>query len=250
MLRFLVRRILGAIAVLFAISVLVFLIFNVVPATNPAARIAGKNATPQLIKNVEEEWGFDKSAAGAVLDPDEADLHRQGRRPTPVPHQRRQADPRRHPGDRLALHRRGDHLARLRLPVRLLIRGQGGRLARPRADRAGPDRDLDAGLLARLDPPLLLHLQDRTLPGERVRTAVRSGRVGQPPDPALDQPRRPLRRLLQPRAALLDARRDERGLRAHGPRQGAQPAPGDDQARAAQLADPGDHPVRPRLRRR
>jgi peptide/nickel transport system permease protein len=61
MLRFLIRRILGAIAVLFAISVLVFLIFNVVPATNPAARIAGKNATPQLIKNVEKEWGFDKS---------------------------------------------------------------------------------------------------------------------------------------------------------------------------------------------
>ncbi|MBS1862417.1 MAG: ABC transporter permease [Actinobacteria bacterium] len=61
MLRFLVRRVLGAIAVLFAISVLVFLIFNVVPATNPAQRIAGKNATPQLIKNVEKEWGFDKS---------------------------------------------------------------------------------------------------------------------------------------------------------------------------------------------
>jgi peptide/nickel transport system permease protein len=61
MLRFLVRRILGAIAVLFAISVLVFLIFNVVPATNPAQRIAGKNATPTLIKQVEHEWGFDKS---------------------------------------------------------------------------------------------------------------------------------------------------------------------------------------------
>jgi peptide/nickel transport system permease protein len=61
MLRFLIRRILGAIAVLFAISVLVFLIFNVVPATNPAQRIAGKNANAQLIKNVEEEWGFDKS---------------------------------------------------------------------------------------------------------------------------------------------------------------------------------------------
>jgi peptide/nickel transport system permease protein len=61
MLRFLIRRIIGAIAVLFAISVLVFLIFNVVPATNPAQRIAGKNATPQLIKNVEHEWGFDKA---------------------------------------------------------------------------------------------------------------------------------------------------------------------------------------------
>jgi peptide/nickel transport system permease protein len=61
MLRFMIRRILGAIAVLIAISILVFLIFNVVPATNPAQRIAGKNATPQLIKNVEKEWGFDKS---------------------------------------------------------------------------------------------------------------------------------------------------------------------------------------------
>ncbi|HEY0279244.1 MAG TPA: ABC transporter permease [Solirubrobacterales bacterium] len=61
MLQFLIRRIIGAIAVLFAISVLVFLIFNVVPATNPAQRIAGKNATPQLIKNVEKEWGFDKA---------------------------------------------------------------------------------------------------------------------------------------------------------------------------------------------
>jgi peptide/nickel transport system permease protein len=61
MLRFIIRRLLGAIAVLFAISVLVFLIFNVVPATNPAQRIAGKNATPTLIKNVEQEWGFNKS---------------------------------------------------------------------------------------------------------------------------------------------------------------------------------------------
>jgi peptide/nickel transport system permease protein len=61
MVRFLIRRIIGAIAVLFAISILVFLIFNVVPATNPAQRIAGKNATPTLIKNVEKEWGFDKS---------------------------------------------------------------------------------------------------------------------------------------------------------------------------------------------
>lgn len=61
MLRFILRRLVGMAAVLFAISILVFLIFNVVPATNPAQRIAGKNATPQLVKNVEEELGFDKS---------------------------------------------------------------------------------------------------------------------------------------------------------------------------------------------
>ena len=34
------------IAVLFAISVIVFLIFNVIPNSDPAARIAGKNANP------------------------------------------------------------------------------------------------------------------------------------------------------------------------------------------------------------
>ncbi len=60
MLRFIVRRLLGMVAVLFAISILVFLIFNIVPATNPAQRIAGKNATPELVKSVEEQWGFDK----------------------------------------------------------------------------------------------------------------------------------------------------------------------------------------------
>jgi peptide/nickel transport system permease protein len=60
-LRFVARRLVEMVAVLLAISVLVFAIFNLVPATDPAARIAGKNATPQLIKNVEEEWGFDRS---------------------------------------------------------------------------------------------------------------------------------------------------------------------------------------------
>ena len=58
------------------------------------------------------------------------------------------------------------------------------------------------------------------------------------------------RRLLQPRAALEHARRDERGLRAHRAGQGPQRAPGADPPRAAQLADPDRHPVRPRLRRR
>jgi peptide/nickel transport system permease protein len=41
--------------------VIVFLIFNVVPNSNPAQQLAGKNARPFLVKNIEEEWGFDKS---------------------------------------------------------------------------------------------------------------------------------------------------------------------------------------------
>lgn len=61
MARFIVRRLLGMVLVLFAVSVIVFLVFNVVPNSNPAVRIAGKNANAALIKSVEEEWGFDKS---------------------------------------------------------------------------------------------------------------------------------------------------------------------------------------------
>jgi peptide/nickel transport system permease protein len=49
------------VAVLFATSVIVFLIFNVIPNSPPAQRLAGKNATPVLVKSIEEEWGFDES---------------------------------------------------------------------------------------------------------------------------------------------------------------------------------------------
>jgi peptide/nickel transport system permease protein len=57
--RFVVRRLAGMVAVLFAVSVLVFLIFNVIPNSNPARRLAGRNPSPQLVASIEEEWGFD-----------------------------------------------------------------------------------------------------------------------------------------------------------------------------------------------
>jgi len=61
MARFAVRRLAGMIAVLFAISVIVFLIFNVIPNSDPAARIAGKNANPALIARVRADLGLDQS---------------------------------------------------------------------------------------------------------------------------------------------------------------------------------------------
>jgi peptide/nickel transport system permease protein len=61
MLRFIVRRLIGMVLVLFVVSILVFLIFNVIPNSPPAQRLAGKNATPVLVKSIEEEWGFDES---------------------------------------------------------------------------------------------------------------------------------------------------------------------------------------------
>src|SRR4051812_48537617 len=59
--RFVIRRLLEMVAVLFAVSVLTFLIFNVIPNSDPALRMAGKNPTPTLVANITEEWGFDES---------------------------------------------------------------------------------------------------------------------------------------------------------------------------------------------
>jgi peptide/nickel transport system permease protein len=58
--RFIVRRLLAMILVLFAISVIVFVIFNVMPNSDPAQRLAGKNATPGLVAAINEDWGFDE----------------------------------------------------------------------------------------------------------------------------------------------------------------------------------------------
>jgi peptide/nickel transport system permease protein len=57
--RFIARRLVGMVAVLFAVSVIVFLVFMVLPQQNPAQTLAGKNATPLLVANIEKEWGFD-----------------------------------------------------------------------------------------------------------------------------------------------------------------------------------------------
>jgi peptide/nickel transport system permease protein len=57
---FLVRRTIGAILVMIAVSFIVFVIFIVVPGGDPAIRIAGKNATDQNIANIRHDWGFDQ----------------------------------------------------------------------------------------------------------------------------------------------------------------------------------------------
>ena len=46
--------------VLFAISVLVFLIFFATPGIDPAARIAGRNADPATLAQVRSEFGLDR----------------------------------------------------------------------------------------------------------------------------------------------------------------------------------------------
>jgi peptide/nickel transport system permease protein len=60
MARFLVRRSISAAALLVAASIVVFLIFAVIPSYDPAVAIAGRTASPQDIASVRHSYGFDK----------------------------------------------------------------------------------------------------------------------------------------------------------------------------------------------
>jgi peptide/nickel transport system permease protein len=59
--RFVVRRLVSMAIVMFAVSVLVFTIFNVIPNGDPAVRMAGKQPTEEQIEEIREEWGFDQN---------------------------------------------------------------------------------------------------------------------------------------------------------------------------------------------
>jgi peptide/nickel transport system permease protein len=72
---FLARRLAGMAAVLLAISLLTFLIFQVIPGGDPAKRMAGRLATHQQVQDVRHAWGFDRpvydqylTTMGKVLD--------------------------------------------------------------------------------------------------------------------------------------------------------------------------------------
>lgn len=60
MLRFIVKRLASALLVMFTISVLVFLIFFATPGVNPAARIAGRSATPAVLAQVSKQFGLNR----------------------------------------------------------------------------------------------------------------------------------------------------------------------------------------------
>jgi peptide/nickel transport system permease protein len=60
MLGFFIRRVSQMGFVMLGISVLVFLIFFATPGADPAARIAGRNASPETLAAVRADFGFDK----------------------------------------------------------------------------------------------------------------------------------------------------------------------------------------------
>ncbi|HWT94041.1 MAG TPA: ABC transporter permease [Solirubrobacteraceae bacterium] len=61
MVTFVIRRLVAMVFVLFMVSVLTFLIFNVIPNSDPAVQMAGKNVTPQVVEQIRKEWGFDQN---------------------------------------------------------------------------------------------------------------------------------------------------------------------------------------------
>jgi len=64
---FLIRRLLAMVLVLFAISVLTFSIFCVIPNGEPENRMAGRTQTPVQVEAIRKEWGFDRGVVVQYL---------------------------------------------------------------------------------------------------------------------------------------------------------------------------------------
>jgi peptide/nickel transport system permease protein len=60
MFAFIVRRLFGLVVVLFAISVLTFLIFFATPGVDPARQLAGRNPDPTTIAHIKHQFGLDR----------------------------------------------------------------------------------------------------------------------------------------------------------------------------------------------
>jgi len=60
MIRYLIRRFLFMVLVLWVVSILTFLIFVKLPPGNPAIRAAGRTQTPQTIRAAEHAIGLDR----------------------------------------------------------------------------------------------------------------------------------------------------------------------------------------------
>jgi peptide/nickel transport system permease protein len=60
-LAFAVRRLVGLVAVMLALSILVFLIFFATPGVDPARRMAGRNPSEATIRQIKHEFALDRS---------------------------------------------------------------------------------------------------------------------------------------------------------------------------------------------
>jgi peptide/nickel transport system permease protein len=60
MARYIIRRLLGMVLLLILVSGVTFLIFNVLPSTDPAALRAGRQPTPEVLASIRRDLGLDR----------------------------------------------------------------------------------------------------------------------------------------------------------------------------------------------
>jgi peptide/nickel transport system permease protein len=58
--RYIVRRLLWVVVVLLVVTAITYVVFFVMPSTDPAVTFAGKNPTPEQIEEVRHQFGLDK----------------------------------------------------------------------------------------------------------------------------------------------------------------------------------------------
>ncbi len=142
--------------VILAVTLVAFVIFFVLPSTDPAVAFAGRNPTPELIAEVEEQLGLDEPVPGAVRALRQAPRSpatstagpASGSRTTPARRCSTRSSTARI-GDPPARHRRRHTLARDRRPDRRDLGAQAPHRRRPRRDGLRPRGRLHAGLPAR-----------------------------------------------------------------------------------------------------
>ncbi len=57
---YITRRLLWTLLLLWVVSGITFIVFNVMPSADPALLRAGKPAEPEIVQNIRETFGLDK----------------------------------------------------------------------------------------------------------------------------------------------------------------------------------------------
>ena len=60
MTRYIIRRLIYVVLVVLAVTLVAYAIFFLLPSTDPAVAFAGRNPSPELIAEVEQQLGLDK----------------------------------------------------------------------------------------------------------------------------------------------------------------------------------------------
>ena len=135
---YIARRLIWVVFLLFMITLITFMIFNVLPAGDPAVARAGRQPSPELIEAIRQQFGLDKpkpvqfiNYIGDILPflGGNGDLLRVL---LPEPHRRAARDPRAAPGHDLPHRRRRDPVALDRHPDRHALRRQDRLVDGPR----------------------------------------------------------------------------------------------------------------------